>query len=64
MKLTIIVTTPVEAHLARLQATGLYGHTLEDVAERLVCRALEESHVNGLISLFPDDEAKPWEREL
>jgi hypothetical protein len=63
VKLTIIVTTPVEAHLKRLQATGLYGHTLEDVAERLICRALEESHATGLISLMPDEDPKPWEKD-
>jgi hypothetical protein len=62
MNLTIVVTSPVEEHLKTLQSTGLYGHTLEDVAERLICRALEEAHSSGLVTLLSDDP-KPWERD-
>jgi hypothetical protein len=39
--LVLMLTSPVFDELERLRDTGLYGSTLSDVAERVLCRAIE-----------------------
>lgn len=40
--LTLRLAQPVLDRLERLQKTGLFGLSLEDVAERLLCERLRE----------------------
>lgn len=43
----LVVTIPESTCglLEKLRATGLFGLTVEDVAERLICKHLEENYV-------------------
>ena len=40
--LTLDLSAPVHARLDRLLRTGLYGRSMEDVAERLLCERIRE----------------------
>lgn len=42
----INVPLPVQRYLTRLLNTGLYGATINEVAERLVCRSLERMNID------------------
>jgi len=46
--LRIRMTAPVERLLKRLHRTGLYGNTVEEVGERLMCRELAREVRLGL----------------
>ncbi len=59
--ITIKITTtpPVKKHLEALLPLGLYGNTVAEVAERLLCEALREDLKRTRQALFtPRKETK------
>lgn len=56
MKITIDTTPQVGRALERLLHTGLYGGSIEEAAERLLCRAIEDQRRD---QLQPIDEGCP-----
>lgn len=46
-QITVTTTPPVIALLMTLGETGLYGRTIEETAERLICEALQTKVAHG-----------------
>lgn len=53
--LSIEITAGVHGYLLRLLATGLWGHSIQDVAERLICRGLiVQLSSGGMLAPIPE----------
>ncbi len=70
-RLDVEITDQVELYLKKLLAVGLHGDTIEEVADRLICKGLEEALVDELTqppraagARGKEDVMKPWKVKL
>ena len=49
IRITVSTTPAIHAYLSSLVATGLYGKTAPDAAERLIARGIETAIADGVI---------------
>ena len=50
IRITVSTTPTIHAYLSLLVATGLYGKTPPDAAERLIARGIETAIADGVIA--------------
>lgn len=59
-KLSITVSDQVADHIARLHVTGLWGNTVEETTERLLCAAIRAEIVSWNPRIvIPNRKPKP-----